>query len=59
MLQECLVERCNLLAGGTVNKDAVKDVHLDDFLAHVLRVSLETCTQNRLVVVEVYGDGTA
>ena len=53
MLQEGLVESCNLLAGSTVNEDRVEDIHLDDLLAHVLRVSGEACTQNLLVVIEV------
>ena len=36
MLQEGLVQACNLLAGGTIHEHAVKDVHLDDGVAQLL-----------------------
>ena len=53
MLEERLVECGNLAAGGAVDKDAIEDVHLDYFFAHMVGVSLETGAQDFLVVVEV------
>ena len=53
MLEESLVESGYLSAGGAVDKDGVEDVHLHDFVAHVLSVGGESGAERLLVVVEV------
>ena len=53
MLQERLIELCNLTAGGTIDEDRVKDIHLHDLIAHMLCICWITGTQDLLIVVEV------
>ena len=53
MFQECLVELCYLLAGGTIDEYRIEDVHLHNLVTHVFRIGSKTGTQDFLVVIQV------
>ena len=54
MVEEIFVECSHLVAGGTVNKHRIEDIHTDDLCLEALQIALSTSHKCLTVVVEVY-----
>ena len=53
MFEEGLVKFCHLAAGGTIDEDAVEDVHADDLVAQVVDIAWSRLLQLFAIVAEV------